>query len=632
MRARFLVFCLPLCLWLTGNGCAFFGVQREAVPNIANTPIDWTVLDAIAAQDGLVRVGFEELYDSIEDDLSFYSPLRAEHTEGKPWSKPLIRFFHISDAQIRDERIHREFKERWQLKIADKVIGVSKRNPYVDSYDTLTFASFIIAGKKKIAVEGEGFIAFTGDMLDISTSTEMIEAMNVLRAVEEADKNNQRNFYSIPGNHDGLIFGNVSDYLSFMWNLGISRTEFVLGHMAVGMEMGTPTPYGFGYEHNEIIKHAGSILAKIGTRQENWDKGGNDDASSPLAQIAGLKRMDYVRWHCEDIQAVLRYPLEARFMQSAESVKLNSESDAVQLRELETQRLSNPTRVPITVPGAYRQSVRVRENAEIGLQTGYYSWCAPLLEEITGISQVRYISLDTRSHLWSGGDIDAVQLLWLYRELVEANANREVVVFFAHHSPGKISANNESRKAMKRLLAAFPNVIGYFYGHSHWNEVDNDRKEYDVPLIQTGSMADFPQMGRWINIYADENAVSDGVRFRISWNFARPSFREDSGIPVHMMLDASRIDSRKEHQQKTRFPRSPIKRMNDCNCEKSDSPPDWERFIYECLRPGYLDTDVRFIAEPPSPERLLGEPLYREGVAWREWLGLDDFPADRHAS
>jgi hypothetical protein len=591
------------------GGCAFFNIDRDVVPRLANTPIKWTVLDAIAERDGLYSPGFEELNASVGNDFTYFSRTATESTKPAEWGDPIIRFLHISDAQIRDERIHEAIKDRWQLKLADKAIGVSKRNPYVDSYDTLTFAAFVLAGKKKIKAEEHGYIVFTGDLLDISTSSELIEAMNVLRSVE---KYYPDNYYAVAGNHDGLIFGNVSDYLSFTWNLGISRTEFVLGHLTAGRDFDRPQPYGFGFEANEIIVNHERILQNIGTRREIWDAAGSNDASTDLAKYISLRRMDYVRWQCDDIRSVLRTPGAPKYtpnFQTKYEANLN-------------EKLSPP----IQIPGAYRQSIRIREKSEIGLQTGYYSW----LEDIdgpVGITKARNIVLDTRSHLLASAAVDCPQLLWLYNEMCSANANREIVLIFAHHSPDSFFVEHQNKWALRQIIGAFPNVVAYFYGHSHWNDVKKlPASSGELPLIQTGSMTDFPQMGRWIKIFAKPGESNETVECRISWDFVRPSFENNPGTPLNMMLDASRIDSRREQKEDVGwhyalnlphhlFP-------NGCPCDKDDWPLDWEGFTYRCLQSDSLDTSIRFLNDVPDAQPLMGEQIYREALAWREWLGL----------
>ena len=109
------------------------------------------------------------------------------------------------------------------------------------------------------------------------------------------------------------------------------------------------------------------------------------------------------------------------------------------------------------------------------------------------IGPVRGLALDlVRPEGGSGGRVSAAQLAWLRGQLDRAG-RRPVVVFT--HQPLRRS---EGGAAALALLGAHRNVLAAVAGHTHRNAIR--RGPGGVWLIETASLADFPQQTRFFRV------------------------------------------------------------------------------------------------------------------------------------
>ena len=240
----------------------------------------------------------------------------------------------------------------------------------------------------------------------------------------------------------------------------------------------------------------------------------------------------------------------------------------------------------LNMPITYRKAIDFPGSfAELPLKLGYYSWtdcsqrttngeCKKKEERKRSYSGVRYIVLDTRNNNFANGTMDWVQLGWVYNELRLALANQEVVVVFSHDAPDEIPFVpfdfQAEYQVLVDLLHTFPNVAAVFYGHGHHNENKPPTKLKQFASFQTGSLADFPQVGREVKIYIESCMIAArldnetkcnplGTKERkkhfqilIESRFVRPrgDFRQSNGFFVESILRASRRDAEKEEQTK----------------------------------------------------------------------------------
>ncbi|MHC4740410.1 MAG: metallophosphoesterase family protein [Planctomycetota bacterium] len=462
----------------------------------------------------------------------------------------IASFLHIADAHIRDERLYdQSWFDKQILSLTHRFTKTTKRDPFVDSFDSLTLACFLIAygntvysNHDKLEERGiEPFVIHGGDTLDVSLVTELMEARRILRNASDYYKKNKTDIeiYSVAGNHDGLYFGNLTDERTSTRGLGINKSEFVLGHLV-------NDPCGYGFGRNEIIrlfKHSGmKDIEDIGEMFGNHaEKGCKKDLAGYATPFNNWKHWGVLKKQYEDLLAA-------------------------------SDRLAGNNPNDLKHPLAFRKVIEIPgKTVHAGLKLGYYSFTKSWpVHDPNEPNTIRYIVLDTRSNLKSvnrpqpRGVIDLFQLGWLYAELKKAFKNNEYVVIFAHHCPSHMSGNllgrrNYTTRILERMLERSPNIIAYFYAHKHphiyTNGIDwvGKSEHYRSLLIQTGSLIDYPQVGRMVDICVRRPNEPDEIReivecrgqnkrdFRavdIHWEYVRPRGNVESNAPNALLVES----------------------------------------------------------------------------------------------
>jgi metallophosphoesterase (TIGR03767 family) len=144
-----------------------------------------------------------------------------------------------------------------------------------------------------------------------------------------------------------------------------------------------------------------------------------------------------------------------------------------------------------------------RENAQRG--QGYYAF--------TPRSGVRFVVLDTVADSGDQGNVDDPQFRWLEGELAAAASRREVVLAFAHHplesmtnaAPGVHLGQgpcDAPAEPVECLLARHPGVIGLVAGHRHRNAVTARARPGGGGFWQivTSAHTDWPQQSRLLDL------------------------------------------------------------------------------------------------------------------------------------
>lgn len=496
----------------------------------------------------------------------------AIQTEDPQTGTLVSEFLHVSDAQIRDESLYDSSPlDLVQLGVMDLFIDVTIRRALVERFDSLTLASFLLGYAKahqKIPDQRNHFIIHTGDLLDISVVTELMEGMEIFKGVSTYQEYETK-IRSVAGNHDGLIFGNIDDGRADGRGLDINKAEFIFAHFLADFQE------GFGFGENEIAEKIKQIQLKVE----------NSDGTGPLLdrfkkecreKIPFSKNEETLfgeHWWKKDIQDFCKLSVQV-----IDRVK----------------KLNNSS--PLNIPLAYRKAIDFPGKlSELPIKLGYYSWCEHYKDDDHGkckgsasheseVGGVRYIVLDTRNNFYENGTMDWIQLGWVYNELIAALKNKEGVIVFSHDPPDELPVpiwdRHEEYRTLIKMLRTFPNVIAVAYGHKHKNENRPPTQKKRFASFQTGSLADFPQVGREVKIYykscKDISAVDKdlfkekncnelktkkgetGFQFRIESRFVRPrgNISESNGFKVEALLRASRRDSEKE--EKTTFWRSVI--------------------------------------------------------------------------
>ncbi len=530
-------------LTLVATGCAeFFQLPPDRSSEIALSTRDWPNKSEVSSPIPLCR---------IEAAVKKLCIATTDQSSSEPNAPLVAHFLHLSDAQIRDETV---YKYQGNLQEVDSFINVTVRRPLVEEYDVLTLASFLAAYNAEVRSEVRSrklpnigkagpFLIHTGDLLDLSVITELMDALKVLGYWHMGcaqGANRGYPIYSVGGNHDGLLFGNIPQRTADTQDIGVNQSEFVLGHIlyqhVMAQNEDKSCAGGFGFSQNELIRR--------------WV-----EKASPLnsenTQPSNKSKSDNERWEQKSREA-----LEAAVERTTNLEIKDPQSIREIIREAQT----------------FKHAIRVPTDAnETGLSLGYYSWIerTPHIPNDAGVDGIRFIVLDTRARVNDEGDLDYVQRGWLYKELCDALEKRKAVVIFAHHQPSKMRGLVPSFRewllfrrgqfsngagTLQTMLDAFPNIIAFFYGHEHENSERTVNRSGAVPsqiaMIQTGSLADAPQVGRLVKIRSrpsNSEHAGNSLSFEaeIEWEFVRPfvDVAEPDGLRLASRLRASRKEA-----------------------------------------------------------------------------------------
>jgi metallophosphoesterase (TIGR03767 family) len=138
---------------------------------------------------------------------------------------------------------------------------------------------------------------------------------------------------------------------------------------------------------------------------------------------------------------------------------------------------------------------------------------------------LRFVVLDSVASSGADGNLDHAQFLWLHAQLLEAEAGHELVVVFAHHSLASMRQSQSNvhyglvgscpstspldppaaDETVRCLLQRHRSVIGLVAGHSHRNRITPYARAGGGGFweIVTSSHTDWPQQSRIIDL--DDN-------------------------------------------------------------------------------------------------------------------------------
>jgi len=137
--------------------------------------------------------------------------------------------------------------------------------------------------------------------------------------------------------------------------------------------------------------------------------------------------------------------------------------------------------------------------ANLTLGEAYYSF-AP-------VSGVRFVVLDTMADSASSGNVDDAQFRWLDLELAAAEARKELVFVFGHHSLRTLSApgtNVHDGPALEALLLRHAGVIAYVAGHEHLNRIEPHKRFWE---IVSSSHLEWPQQSRILELAEEQGGA-----------------------------------------------------------------------------------------------------------------------------
>ncbi len=598
-------------LSLSAAGCSLQDVLH--VPGSVALGADFARIDFLREDATSCFPTFQALDAAVKSGLE---PVIPEYAEPLPPPPPgfdrskgaVAQFLHVSDVHIRDADIPRKSGMEKSLGEIDRVVGTAARLAHTEAFDSLVFAAFLSGYAKAHATPAPAggtatpaaggppaFIMHGGDLVDISLITELTEGLRILRGAAQAHPSVP--IYTMVGNHDGLFLGNWFASLTDTLGLVVNGPEFVLGHLLADPKDNR----GFGFGWNEVLERFG---------EDSVPPVGHPAAHGFEDRLKALERTDEGK----------RFARQIRQMAWAARKRAALRGQA----DVDVEWLLG---CPAVVHHAIYTTAKTLED---DLVCGYYSWTVPTRISVPGKADApltfRFIVLDTLGRLYQAGNVDDIQLGWLYKELVKARNGKECVLIFAHHHPEKMAPWCQNRKHFLTLLRAFPNIAGYFYGHSHenaeswpesypqkWGAFSNRpvAATEDAPrtspyahglgrfaLIQTAATADFPQTAREVEVFAKKAEQGDAVTIGFRWRHVRPAGSDNSrdGAILNAALHASRRDAREEYNKRSWDRPS--------TWEKVESVPDWD---LRRLHGGCGTVTIEFTEDPGFPDSFGGK-------------------------
>jgi hypothetical protein len=475
------LFLMMSCLISCGH---FFGsfleIPRPAAVNALTTTRKWGEREIAGyTRSKLLDKGVRGLEQCGYGPMEAWRPAGTNATSS---GEEFLEILHLSDAHIRDAHILR----RSDYRLNDLILKDTLRLELIENLDSLLLAAVLRGYRNEIASyhssRQRGVLAvFTGDLLDLSLVTEMIDGA---AAVNYACKKHAPNppslpFLQVPGNHDGFTFGNIEDKNSTTWELGLNQLEFSLASL-------------------ELL------------------------ANDP-------------KHECEAKNEALTELLKKNFKNHKGKPELEGAPEFSK-RLKERGNWAGPD-VLHYVPVALKGRVNVDKTEVDALQPGYFSVVRNGFRIICLDTRCKPLW-----KVWGKGNVGLVQLGWLYQELKESLAERQPVLIFAHHPPSDyIRPPKGTGKALKNMIWSFPHVLGYFYGHQHKPELEV-KCEKNVWFVQAPSLVDFP-MGALVVRVEGQKDSNDSTNYRLNVEHVktRPDRSKGAGLVLDGLQDEALV-------------------------------------------------------------------------------------------
>ncbi len=142
---------------------------------------------------------------------------------------------------------------------------------------------------------------------------------------------------------------------------------------------------------------------------------------------------------------------------------------------------------------------------------------------------LRFVVLDSVAAAGSDGNLDHAQFVWLHAQLLAAEANRELVLVFSHHALASMRQTQSNThygltgscastspldppaadETVRCLLQRHRSVIGLVAGHSHRNRITPYARAGGGGFweIVTSAHADWPQQSRIVDLYDNRDGT-----------------------------------------------------------------------------------------------------------------------------
>lgn len=428
-------------------------------------------------------------------------------------STPLLSFIHMSDIQLRDPSVvltDRALSRRldWfdPLNSAEYDEDLAFYNQYL--FESVVATINAAAGPSPGGDPARpSFAIHTGDSVDASTMSELRRFHAVIDRLRIP-------FYELLGNHDVLVFGNL-----------------------------TPTDQVAAADDRKCTPVA-SLLGS-----ETW--------LAPHKICVDVRVKPCATCTAQDVELIASPRGHAETRKRFMDALVHSAADPVAQPAAPMTQPGEPGEycadtAPRVMKTAYSRAhgfdLGTADDTLVGPRLGYYAMVQPLVVKSGPARNAVFISLNGQDladyHGGVGGHIGHVQLAWLQRVLacVQRQHARDLVFVSAHQPLGSLSVDPvDAARNVEATLRGSPNVVGYLYGHHHQHAICDDRR-VDAKgerttctrfwEIETASLVEFPQEARMIRI----KQVGERMAFLEVSTFGEQLVEQDSQVARYVQL------------------------------------------------------------------------------------------------
>ncbi|HEX8110917.1 MAG TPA: metallophosphoesterase [Kofleriaceae bacterium] len=418
-------------------------------------------------------------HDDVE--VCFESTLELSHS--------LLSFIHLSDIQLRDPSV--TLTDRRLSHALDWFDALSSfeydedlafYNQYVVE---ALFATINTIVEQTLDAERPKFVIHSGDSIDAGAIGELDRFHSLIDRLRIP-------FYQLLGNHDVLVFGNLTPTSKYDTDSACTPIEALIGSktwvapnkLCVDQRVLCPTCVG---DERQLV----ALDTQEQTRQHFIGRLRHvraDRLAEPARAEAG--------WYCDKSSPKVRNDPYTRL----HGFDLGTVDNQLDLGMVKDAPDSRPL--------------------------GYYAFAQRLEADRVDCQgcvkfgrHVLFIALNTEDledHVGGiGGRVKHDQLQWLKDVLscvqdVPAH-RRDLVLVFGHQplslievEPRDVDPKQPEHTVARILEEASPNVVGYLYGHHHEHSICGDVARKDVCSkfweVETASLVEFPQEGRLVRI------------------------------------------------------------------------------------------------------------------------------------
>ncbi len=376
--------------------------------------------------------------------------------KGAQDKKPVLRFVHLSDAQLRDENA--KLVSHSMSRFLDSFVGSVERNTSQEYFDLEYYMAIILSINAFAPEEKPDFMIHTGDAIDVRTSQELYPFIYINNLLDIP-------WFNVVGNHDSATLGNFNNKRCSFKNVGYSFLS--PGNLFHFMLMHGPT-----YIHDDSpltpTKVHEDVTVKTGSYFHGFDlyKGSSASYSLPKGSQGATSMKGAYERVCN----------------SPGYYSLEFKEKGVRLIVLNT-----------SIPLIDEKRNKIIEEASRKKTTA------------TDEEYINSVSHSTAANYCYKGKVDKRQLDWLVEELENGENQGQLILVFGHHPLNDENFLDDTYERLVENFCRHKNVVAYFCGHTHEQKVryikDPGNPKMGVWEIDSGSLLDYPQEGNLITLY-----------------------------------------------------------------------------------------------------------------------------------